>query len=98
MFCGAVRLRLSVGAGNHATRCAGPEGRLCIAVLCAALIVTPSAQAASGVAKACAADIKAQCADIKPGGGKLKDCVKTHYSDLSADCQVAIVRAAAFGR
>ena len=35
---------------------------------------------------------------MKPGGGKLKDCVKAHFSDLSADCQVAIIRAAAVGR
>ena len=70
----------------------------CIAALCAALIVTPPAQAASAVAKACAADIKVQCADVKPGGGKLKDCVKAHYSDLTADCQVAIIRAAAVGK
>ena len=70
----------------------------CVAALGAALLMTHSAFAASAVAKACAADIKAQCADVKPGGGKLKDCVKAHFSDLSADCQVAIVRAAAVGR
>jgi hypothetical protein len=65
--------------------------------LAAALLTTHSAYAAS-VAKVCAADIKAQCAGVKPGGGKLKDCVKAHFSDLSADCQVAIVRAAAVGK
>jgi hypothetical protein len=60
--------------------------------------MTHSAFAASAVAKACATDVKAQCGDVKPGGGKLKDCVKAHFSDLSADCQVAIVRAAAVGK
>ena len=69
-----------------------------IAALGAALFIPHSAAAANALAKACAADIKAQCADVKPGGGKLKDCVKAHFSDLSADCQVAIVRAAAVGR
>ncbi|HEX9168280.1 MAG TPA: hypothetical protein VF886_05035 [Roseiarcus sp.] len=69
----------------------------CIAALGAALMMTHPAFAAS-LGKICAADIKAQCADVKPGGGKLKDCVKAHFSDLSADCQVAIVRAAAEGR
>jgi Cysteine rich repeat len=69
-----------------------------IAALLAALTMTHSAFAANPLAKACAADIKAQCADVKPGGGKLKDCVKAHFSDLSADCQVAIIRAAAEGR
>jgi hypothetical protein len=27
---------------------------------------------------------------VKPGGGALNDCVKAHFSDLSADCQVTI--------
>ncbi len=70
----------------------------CVASLCAALLLTHSAVAASAVAKACAADVKAQCPDIKPGGGKLKACVKAHFSDLSEDCQVAIIRAAAVGK
>jgi Cysteine rich repeat len=68
------------------------------AALAAALMTTQAAFAASTLAKVCAADIKAQCADVKPGGGKLKDCVKAHFSDLSADCQVAIIRAAAVGK
>ena len=70
----------------------------CIAAFGAVLFMTNLAFAQSAVAKACAADIKAQCADVKPGGGALKDSVKAHFSDLSADCQVAIVRAAAVGR
>ena len=71
----------------------------CIAALGAALLMTHSAVAASRVAKTCAADIKAQCGDVLKSGGKpLKDCMKTHFSDLSEDCQVAIVRAAAVGK
>ena len=50
------------------------------------------------MAKACAKDVKTVCAGVKPGGGALKDCVKSHFSDLSADCQVAIIRTAAVGR
>jgi hypothetical protein len=71
-----------------------------IFALGAVLLLSTSAgyAAPSEVAKACAADIKAQCAGVKPGGGALKACVKAHFSDLSADCQVAIVRAAAVGR
>ena len=71
-----------------------------LAALAAAFTVTASiAEAApSALAKACAKDIKSVCADVKPGGGKLKTCVKEHYSDLSTDCQIAIVKAAAVGR
>ena len=70
-----------------------------IAALGAALLMTHSAFAASGVARVCAADIKAECGDVMKSGGKaLKDCMKTHFSDLSEDCQVAIIRAAAVGK
>ena len=71
----------------------------CIAALGAALLMTHSAFAASAVVKACRTDIKAQCGDeMKAGGAALKDCMKTHFSDLSEDCQVAIIRAAAVGK
>jgi hypothetical protein len=71
----------------------------CIAALSAALLMTHSAFAASTAAKVCAADIKKQCGDeMKKGGAALKDCMKTHFSDLSEDCQVAIIRAAAAGK
>jgi hypothetical protein len=71
----------------------------CIAALSAALLMTHSAFAASAVVKACRTDIKSQCGDeMKKGGAALKDCMKTHFSDLSEDCQVAIIRAAAAGK
>src|SRR5271154_6687135 len=71
-----------------------------IAAFGVALLLSSSAgiAAPSAMAKICAKDIKSVCAYVKPGGGALKDCVKSHFSDLSADCQVAIVRAAAVGR
>jgi hypothetical protein len=68
----------------------------CIAALSAALLMTPSAFAATTAAKVCAADLKKQCGDeMKSGGAAVNECMKTHFSDLSADCQVAIVRTAA---
>jgi hypothetical protein len=68
----------------------------CIAALSAALLMTPSAFAATTAAKVCAADVKKQCGDeMKSGGAASNECMKTHFSDLSADCQVAIVRTAA---
>src|SRR5277367_5173631 len=61
--------------------------------------MTHSAFAASTAAKACRTDIKTQCGDeAKKGGVVLKDCMKTHFADLSGDCQVAIIRAAAVGK
>ncbi len=68
----------------------------CIAALSAALLMTHSVFAASAVVKACRTDIKSQCGEeMKSGGAALKDCMKKHFSDLSGDCQVAIIRAAA---
>ena len=70
-----------------------------VAALSAALLMSHSAFAASAVVKACRTDIKAQCGDeMKSGGAALKDCMKKHFSDLSGDCQVAIIRAAAIGK
>jgi len=69
-----------------------------ILALGAALLLPAAAIAAPTMAKACAKDVKTVCAGVKPGGGALKDCVKSHFSDLSADCQVAIIRTAAVGR
>lgn len=71
----------------------------CIAALGAVLMTANSAFAASAVVKACRTDIKSQCgAEAKSGGRALKDCMKTHFSDLSEECQVAIIRAAAVGK
>ena len=71
-----------------------------LVALAAAFTMTVSAAdaAPSVVAKACAKDIKSVCADVKSGGGKLKTCVKEHFSELSTDCQIAIVKVAAVGR
>jgi hypothetical protein len=67
-------------------------------VLGAALLLSASAGAAapSSVAKSCKADVKKLCADAKPGG--ITACVNEHFKDLSADCQVAIIRVVAVGK
>ena len=69
------------------------------AILGAAVLFAAGAQAApSALADACAKDIKSLCSNVKPGAGKVSACVKSHFKDLSADCQVALVRTAAVGR
>jgi hypothetical protein len=42
----------------------------------------------SAVRKAYRADIKKNCAGIKPGGGRIETCMKDHFADLSdaSDC------------
>ena len=69
------------------------------AALAAALCIGGAAEAApSPLGQACGKDIKSLCGKVKPGRDALKACVEFHYKELSADCQVAIVRAAAVGR
>jgi hypothetical protein len=64
----------------------------------AVLLLSSSAgfAAPSSVAKSCKADVKKLCADAKPGG--ITACVNEHFKDLSADCQVAIIRVVAVGK
>jgi hypothetical protein len=55
------------------------------------LFAPPVAMARS--AGVCAADIKAKCAEVKPGGGRSKDCVKTHAAEFSDACKARLARA-----
>ena len=53
-------------------------------------------QAAGGFAnlmrmkKACEPEAKRFCPDVKPGGGRILQCLHQHESDLSPGCQEAI--------
>jgi hypothetical protein len=49
----------------------------------------------AATAKACAGDVKTFCAGVKPGGGRVKDCIKSHFKDLSGTCQAELLKAAA---
>ena len=70
-------------------------------LIAAALILSASALACStvlaaelrGVAKACVSDVKTQCAGVNPGGGRIRECIKTHVKDLSEPCQTFLLKA-----
>jgi cysteine rich repeat protein len=50
---------------------------------------------AAAVGKACKADAKQFCADVKPGKGPIADCMKEHATDLSDGCKEAMAKAEA---
>ena len=42
----------------------------------------------------CVADIKAKCAGVEPGEGRLIACVKTHAAEFSDPCKARLARVA----
>ena len=57
-----------------------------------AMLLLPSAMATAQVTGACLSDAKSLCAGIQPGGGKIRDCLKSHVKDLSDDCQAVVLK------
>jgi hypothetical protein len=61
-----------------------------------ALLSTTYAMAQQGqVIRECAADIKAACGDVPPGGGAIRSCLNSHLADLTRPCQTVLIGAAA---
>ena len=50
---------------------------------------------AAAVGRACKADMKQFCADVKPGKGGKAECLKSHAADLSDGCKEAMAKAEA---
>ena len=60
-----------------------------------AMLLLPSSMASAEMTGACLGDAKSLCAGIQPGGGKIRDCLKSHVKDLSDDCQAVVLKACA---
>jgi Cysteine rich repeat len=98
--CGSAS-KIEVGFNRAARQSLGgwsmPKIALTIAMVL--LLSTSSAMAQQrAVMKACATDIKAQCEEVQPGEGRIRACVKEHFTDFSEPCQVVLVKAAAVGK
>jgi hypothetical protein len=42
---------------------------------------------ASAAGRPCLADIEKFCADVSFGGGRVAECLRQHYTELSAECR-----------
>jgi hypothetical protein len=73
-------------------------GAMLLTIEALSLPCSTAAAQQRAIAKACAADIKTQCADVQPGGGRVKACIKAHFADLSPECQAVVLKAAALGK
>jgi hypothetical protein len=62
------------------------------------LLSATSGMAQSAAMKACGGDVKSLCAGVQPGDGRVKACIKSHFSDVSAPCQAVLVKAAAISK
>ena len=66
------------------------------AISAVALLSTTYAMAQQGqVIGECAADIRAACGDVPPGGGEIRSCLNSHLADLTQPCRAVLVGAAA---
>src|SRR5215831_774535 len=59
------------------------------------LLSTSVATAQTQLATQCAADIKAACGDVAPGGGNIRSCLNSHLADLTRPCQTFLIGFAA---
>jgi hypothetical protein len=62
------------------------------------LLSVTSGMAQTAAMKACGGDVKSLCAGIQPGDGRVKACIKSHVSDVSAPCQAVLLKAAAISK
>lgn len=70
-----------------------------IAVLCS-LMLAGSTRAASvdqtgvkAARSACRDDLRRVCGGVRPGGGRIKDCLREHEAELSSACHQALEEA-----
>jgi Cysteine rich repeat len=60
----------------------------CLAIAMAvASLCTPAQAQSNAMVKACRGDAQSLCPSVKPGGGRLAQCLQQHEAELSAGCK-----------
>jgi hypothetical protein len=63
-----------------------------------ALLLSCSFAVAQQAGNPCAGDIKALCAGIQPGEGRIKACIKSRLTELSPTCEDRLLTVAVTGK
>ena len=66
-----------------------------LAFVAAILMLPPAAHAAGpgDLREACREDARSFCQGIQPGGGRIMECLKDHYKEISDACYTALQNA-----
>jgi Cysteine rich repeat len=60
----------------------------CLAIaITVASLCTPAQAQSNAMIKACRGDAQSLCPSVKPGGGRVAQCLKQHEAELSAGCK-----------
>lgn len=76
---------------------AGAAGLTMLALAGGAFAQQAPSPATMALARACKTDVERFCPEVKPGGGRIAQCLRANASDLSPTCRDA-ARAAAAAR
>ncbi|WP_395699280.1 cysteine rich repeat-containing protein [Aquabacterium sp.] len=68
---------------------------LLLALAAAALAPSTFAAERGRVTEACKADIKKLCPGVKPGGGRIAECLKDKKDQMSDECKADLAKNAA---
>jgi Cysteine rich repeat len=65
------------------------------AILASILLLVPAGAMAqqAAVRQACGTEIQQYCAGMRPGDGRLRACVKEHFTEFSEPCKQALLSA-----
>jgi len=55
--------------------------------------MAPGGGPGSGAMAACRADVAQLCSGLQPGGGRIRTCIREHFSQLSPGCKQALIQA-----
>jgi len=67
---------------------------MALVVLLISLVVTTGSDPLSAAEDACKADVQRLCGDVKPGQGRIQNCLKAHKDEISQECRDLIAKKA----